>query len=90
MMIETIRPTRVGEFNCGSGMTFRKRAPIRTTGGRDSQNASEAELTKNRTVNTVVIAKSPQTIHLVSGVLFRVSDVATVSVIAGLRGVSGK
>ena len=63
MMIDTIRPARVGEFSRGGGITLRNRAPTRTTGGRDIQNASEAEPTNILASITNATASRHQTIR---------------------------
>ena len=88
MMIDTIRPRRVGEFNRGGGMTLRKRLPKRTTGGSDIQNASDAEPTNILTTSTVVTDNSPQTIRLRVSVSVETSEsVASCSVMSLLRSV---
>lgn len=87
-MIDAIRPNRVGEFNRGGGITLRKRLPIRTAGGRDIQNASDAELTNILTTSTVVTESSPQTIRLiVSGPVDTSESVESCSVMSSLRSV---
>lgn len=73
MMIDTIRPARVGEFSRGGGIAFRKRVPKSTTGGSDIQKASDAEPTNILTTSTVAMASSPQTTRLLIGFQFLVA-----------------